>query len=50
MLGLLRIPPIPSLVILLAILAFVVYTIVSSGRVQPLAILVLALLLPDCPQ
>lgn len=45
MLGLLRIPPLPALVILLAIVAFVVYNIVSSGRVQPLEVLILALLL-----
>jgi|GraSoiStandDraft_36_1057302.scaffolds.fasta_scaffold1095998_1 hypothetical protein len=44
MLGLLRLPPLPSLVILLAIAAFVVYRIASNGSVQPLEIIILIIL------
>ncbi len=38
MLGLLHLPPVPSLVILFAIMALIFYAIVSTGSVQPLEI------------
>jgi Flp pilus assembly protein TadB len=44
MLGLLRLPPLLTLVIVLAVAAYVVYHLVSTATVQPLAIIVLVLL------
>ena len=43
MLGLLRLPPLLTLVILLAVVAYLVYHITATGTVQPLAIIVLVL-------
>lgn len=44
MLGLLRLPPLPSLVILLAIVGLIVFAIVSAGGVQPWQIIILGIL------
>jgi F0F1-type ATP synthase assembly protein I len=40
----LRLPPFLTLVIVLAVAAYVVYHIVSTGKVQPLTIILLILL------
>lgn len=44
MLGLLRLPPLLTLGIILALAAYLVYRIVSAGTAQPLTIILLALL------
>lgn len=44
MIGLLRLPPLAALVIVLALAAYLVYRIASTGRVQPLTIIFLAVL------
>jgi Flp pilus assembly protein TadB len=43
MLGLLRLPPLLTLVIVLAVAAYLVYDIASTATVQPLTIIVLVL-------
>ena len=44
MLGLLRLPPLLTLGIMLALAAFLVYRIVAAGTAQPLTIILLVLL------
>ena len=44
MLGLLRLPPLFTLGIILALAAYLVYRIVAAGTAQPLTIILLALL------
>lgn len=44
MLGLLRLPPLLTLGIILALSAYLVYRIVAAGKAQPLAIIFLVLL------
>lgn len=44
MIGLLRLPPLLALGIVLALVAYLVYHIASTGKVQPLVIIFLAVL------